>query len=118
MARRYVGGVAPVALETFLPAQRKTSLPYRSWLNGERLLLEAGVDFHGEPRKIATNILSFARRHDWAAVALPVRDEAAPLSSPPRWVQVWGDPSRNWLEGPPAVLAAELSSLGWRTRKR
>lgn len=106
-------------LDHFIAPPRQTSLPYDEWFTGQRLLLERNVDFNDDPRNVATKILNYARRRNMAAVAIPMRDpdDRSP-KAPLRAVQVWGDPTRTWEQGPPADLVAELRSVGVRLRRR
>lgn len=108
----------PTKISSFSSRQRKTKLPYRDWLTGEMLRLDRLDDLQGqEPRKVANGLLTYAKRNDIAAVALPVRDHDLP-HSPFRFLEVWGDPSRTWSEGPTPELTRALRAAGWTPRRQ
>lgn len=107
--------VAPQILDSFFDSPRPTSLPYREWLTGQRLLLIQGEDFNEPPRAVVTKILAYARRHDWAAIAVLARRPDDPPRGVCRCIQIWGDPGRTYAEGPPAEILEELGRV--RTRR-
>lgn len=100
-----------VDLDGFSPRERITQYPYDEWLCGRVLGLELGTDFWATPKSLTNSILSYARRNDIAAVAVPVRDRATP-GKPFRFVEVWGDPERTWDEGPPADVRDQMLAAG------
>ena len=103
----------PVKIEDFTPRSKRTKIDYEAIFTGDLLKLVPFVDFVGDPRTAADTINSFARNKDIAAVALPVvrRDGHG-------HVEVWGDPNRTWLEGPPAHIIKKLANKGYDFRKR
>lgn len=109
--------MAPDVLESFFESPRPTSLPYASWLTGQRLLLLKGRDFNEECEAVRIKLLAYAKRHDWAAVAILARRPIDPLDGPALCLQVWGDPSRSWDEGPPDEIWRELKRTPRRKRR-
>lgn len=111
--------MSPEVLDSFFDAPRATSLPYADWLTGQRLLLVQGTDFNEDPRRVVNKILGYARRRDWAVVAILTRRPTDPPQAAARCIQVWGDPSRSYADGPPEEILRELGrSLRRRQRVR
>lgn len=104
-----------VEIDVFSTARRRTKLPYEAWVDGRMLRLEQGVDFFQSPRTAANALLGWARRQDIACVAYPVNDAAMP-GRPARFLEVWGDASRTWKQGPPPAVRAKLERAGHRVR--
>lgn len=77
------------------------------------MALDATVDFVGKPKNVADAILSYARRNDIAAVALPARGDDGMISV----VEVWGDPSIPWSDGPPPAVRKKIEARGVRLRR-
>lgn len=109
--------MSPEVLESFFDPPRSTSLPYADWLTGQRLLLVQGTDFNEDPRRVANKVLGYARRKDWAAVAVLTRRPTDPAQAAPRCIQVWGDPSRSYADGPPEEILRELGSAVRRRQR-
>jgi len=101
--------MCPEVLERFFDSPRPTSLPYAEWLTGKRLLLVRGEDFTEDPRKVVTKVLSYAKRRDWAVVAVLTRRPTDPARGPAQCIQVWGDPRRSYADGPPEEMFRELN---------
>ena len=107
----------PKKLSSFSSRQRPTKLPFRSWLTGEILQYEMHELGGLEPRHAANAFLTWAKRNDVAAVALPVRDHHLP-GAPWRYLEVWGDSRRRWDDGPTPAIEADLRAAGWKPRRR
>jgi hypothetical protein len=103
--------VSPEVLDSFFSSARPTSLPYNEWLTGQRLLLVQGQDFTEEPRAVVTKVLAYAKRRDWAVIAVLARRRTDPPRGPARCIQIWGDPDRSYAEGPPDEILRELGRL-------
>lgn len=103
----------PTKIETFSARPRKRRYNYDEWLTGELFRLDALEDFVGKPKNVADSITSYARRHGFAAVALPARGPDGQLSS----VEVWGDPSVPWSDGPPREIRERIEAGGFRIRR-
>ena len=103
----------PRKIETFSPRPRKRRYNYDEWLIGEPLALDATVDFVGKPKNVADAIVSYARRNGFAAVALPAKGADGTISA----VEVWGDRSVPWEEGPPAAVREKIEANGYRLRR-
>lgn len=108
--------MCPEVLPKFYKSPRPTTLPYAHWLTGERLLLVQGEDFSEDPRLVITKVLSYAKRHDWAVVAVLARRPSDPARGAARCIQIWGDTKRSWDDGPPEEILNELGLV--RRRKQ
>lgn len=103
----------PVDIDAITPRSRRTKIEYEEIFVGRLLRLFPFVDFLGDPKTAADTINSYARNHDIAAVALPVVKRNGN-----GYVEVWGDPNRTWLEGPPPDIEKKLRDGGYDFRKR
>lgn len=103
----------PVKIDAITPRSKSTKIDYEAIFIGDLLRLFPFVDFMGDPRTAADTINSYARNHDIAAVALPVVKKNGH-----GFVEVWGDPGRTWLEGPPPHIMKKLAAGGYDFRKR
>lgn len=103
-------------IQHFTPRARATQYPYDEWFDGGKYKLTR-KDLRGaDPKVVANAALSYARRNDFAAVALvsSTRDGRVMAST----LEIWGDRERSWADGPPPEMALELRLAGYRPGQR
>ena len=102
-----------IDIDEITPRSRRTKHDYEAFFVGRLRRIFPFDDFKGKPGTVADSINRFARSKDIAAVALPVvnRDGDG-------YIEVWGDPSRTWNQGPPAEIIEKLKRGNFDYRKR
>lgn len=103
----YVDSMAREITE-FSPRLRKTTYPYHEWFNGKINALDQGEDFDlsVSAKSVASTLRTYANRHHFAAVVIPVR--GAWGDDDFRSIEVWGDPNRPIHKGLPKHISDQL----------
>lgn len=95
-------------IDGFSPRRRRTTYPYHEWFNGKIMALEQGRDFNKSitAKSVASTLQTYANRHHFAAVVIPVRNswEDESFTS----IEVWGDMERPIHKGLPKHIADQL----------
>lgn len=104
-------------VEHLHPMGKRTLYDYEQWFCGRMVRLKQGVDFTSPPRTVVNSIHIYAKRKDYAAVAIVERDHSV-KGSPERFVGMWADKNRSWEDGPPDEVRAALEADGVRLRPK